>query len=400
MGSHLAFAAVGAIVAGDGPALERKRKQPPLPDSFDAALAMLAGRGRFDRPYADDPDRRMGSIQRGDSVAGRLVQMRRSRPITVNGALPLPASLLPLVDGDRARLAMDTLFDWLDSIILDDSVAWDAVDLAAAPDDSSLTALVVAEWIDDCFCARASERRAAAPHSYSATHTNAFDAQNVAADVSEPTADDVATAFWFMEQLEAGAWGDDTVSAREGLEDAQGDAICLRLAAVSAVKHIAPDYEDVTEIFYDLGLGRAVARIGRLYRSAVRAHLARLYAVYRDLADIVDTIRHAGYPAPPGRLPTPRSAQSWIATCPIESDSFARVWKTTSASHPMIDGADGDENAMSSIPSRTKRRCMHTPKHETTSTPPADEVPPRDEQRSGSPLLSPPTQPLLILRQQ
>ncbi|AVK77570.1 hypothetical protein pmac_cds_882 [Pandoravirus macleodensis] len=361
MDSHLVVPAVDAIVAGDGVALERKRKKPPPPNSFDAALAALAGRGRLDRPYADDPDRRMGSIQRVDSVAGRLTQMRRSRSTTIDGALPLPAPLVPLANDDRARLVVDMLFGWLESIVLNDSVAWDAIDLAAAPDDSALTALVVAEWIDDCFCARASERRAAVAHSHVATHASVFNGQDTATDVNEPTADDVATAFWFMEQLEAGAWGDDTVCAREGLDNAQGDAICLRLAAASAVKHVAPDYEDVTEIFYDLGLGRTIARIGTTYRSALRARLARFYAIYRDLADAVDAARCAGYPAPPGRLPTPCSTQSWIATCPIESNSFARMW-ATSVGQTVMGVGDGNENAMSSTLSRTKRRCLHAPK--------------------------------------
>lgn len=341
------------------PASDRKRKQSP-PDGFDKALAALAGRGRVDQPYADDADRRMGDIQRPDSVAGRLARMRRTRPTILGGALPLPPlPLSPLAD-DQTRLAVDALFGWLDSIVLSDSVAWDAIDLDAAPDNAALTALVIAEWIDDCFCARPSEYRGDAAHASASTHTMVSYAS---AEVNDPDADSVAAAFWFMEQLEAGASGDDTVRARMGLDDAQGNAACLRLAATSAVKHVAPDYEDVTEIFHDLGLGRTIASIGKLYRSALRARLARLYAVYSNLAEAVDAARRAGFPAPRGHIPTPQSAQSWAATCADGSDAFAALWSSTTstaiaAARFIPDGSDGEAGDQRTAPPVKRRRQM------------------------------------------
>ncbi|AVK76549.1 hypothetical protein pkur_cds_832 [Pandoravirus kuranda] len=312
------------------PAPDRKRKQPLL-DGFDRALAALAGRGRLDQPYADDADRRMGGIQRPTSVAGRLARMRRSRPAPPDSALPLPAALSPPAD-DRACLAVDALFDWLDSIVLEDSVAWDAVDLGAAPHGAALTALVIAEWIDDCFCARLSERRPLVPRAPVAMCAAAAPAApDKGAETGDFNTDEVAAAFWFMEQLEAGMCGHDTVRVRVGLDDAQGDAVCLRLAATSAVKHLAPDYEDVTEIFHDMGLGRAIVGIGKTYRSALRARLARLYATYLNLARAVDAARRAGFPAPPGAIPTPRSARSWMAACPDGAHIFAAMWSSSSA---------------------------------------------------------------------
>nr|UDO46948.1 hypothetical protein [Pandoravirus massiliensis] len=405
----------------------RKRKRSPL-GAFEAALAALAGPGRSDRPYADDADRRMGSIQRADSVAGRLARMRRARCAPIDGALPLPAaslpSLSPLADMS-ARSAVDMLFRWLESVVISDSVAWDAIDLEAAPDDVAVTALVIAEWMDDCFCAKPSERRritvGPAPN---ATFDNAYDRaddkdededdededdddnRRRAVDWSrfggddgvlddgdsddglvldDLETDDIVTAFWIMEQLEVGARGDGAVRTRSGLVDVHGDAICLRLAAASAVKHVAPDYEDVAEVFYDLRLGRAVGRIGRMYRSALCACLARLYVVYRDLANAVDATPCAQCLAPPGCVPTPRSVRAWVAAHPIEAEPFAMGWTATCDNHPAMGDADGDQNAPLTWSRFKRRRRQHVPRGGLLPTPSDSGSPSKDAQESVSP---------------
>ncbi|AGO85665.1 hypothetical protein psal_cds_1295 [Pandoravirus salinus] len=271
-----------------------------------------ASRGDVYAPYADDGW--MGAIQRRDSTFGALARLRASRASTTGLDAPfapaacVTSSMGPLEEG--ARASVDAVFAWMRAAVLDDhTLVWDAVDLAGVDDEDEDACFHLIEWLGDCLTMSSSEERI----DCAADRVAALDPTGMCVKACRRVRSALQEAMWALEQLEEGAWRGN-VRVRPGLVDAQGEAMCLRLAAVAAVKRLAPDVDEIGSVFDRPALANRLGHIGRVYRDAVRHRIEWAYDVYATLADTVDDLRARGQPAPPGCVPTPRSMAAWFAS--------------------------------------------------------------------------------------